>query len=179
MLARPCVADLSFQAFDRPVHPEWIDALVTRAFERDGYRLKLHLTPAGHVVQWSWGKTSLVEVLADQSQPLPDQRQLFAHRVGGERSENYTLTEKVSYQTCFQLERMAPEVFLHFHDDLQRDGRRDGVLHLLSPADRMGLSPVSYVDVQARSGSLLIHVYHTYPAEFAVVKSQTLIETAG
>jgi hypothetical protein len=40
----------------------------------------------------------------------------------------------------------------------------------------MGLSPLSYLDVQARTGSLLIHSYHTFPDEYAVVKSQTLIE---
>jgi hypothetical protein len=30
--------------------------------------------------------------------------------------------------------------------------------------------------LQSRPGSLLIHVYHTFPDDYAVVKTQSLIE---
>lgn len=176
---RPCVSDLTFQVFDRAVHPEFIDSRLVRSFDREGSRLQLHLTPAGHVLSWRLGTLTLVEVLGDQSQPFPEVGQLFAHRVGGERSECHSPKEKVSYQTCFQLERLPEQVFFSVHDELRRDGEKNGVLHQLSPRDRLGFSPLSFVDLQARPGSIIVHVYHTYPDELAIVKSQSLIEFSG
>lgn len=173
---RPSTANLIFQVFDRSVHPELFESLVCQNFERDGYHLKLRLTPAGHVLEWRRNGLMLVEVLADQTRPLPEQRQVFAHRVGGERLESHSPQDRISYQTCFQLERLAPKYFFHFHDELRESAASDGVLHLLQPNDRLGLSPLSYVDLQCRPGSLLVHVYHTFPEEFAVVKSQSIIE---
>lgn len=177
-VSRPCVQDLTFQMFDRPVHPELIDSLVVQSFRRDGYRLKLHLTAAGHLFEWCWQDLTLVEVLTEQSHPLPEGRQMFAHRVGGERNECFWPRDSISYHTCFQAEKLPPEVFFHIHDELRSDGEKDGVLHVLRPQDRLGLSPISFVDLQARKNSLIVHVYHTFPEEFAVVKSQTLIEIA-
>jgi hypothetical protein len=174
--SRPCVTDLTFQVYDRAVHPEFFETRMMRAFERDGSQLRLHLTSAGHALVWQLGSFHLVEILGDQACALPEVGQLFVHRVGGERSECHFPRESLSYQTCFQLERLPEEIFFHVHDELRRDGEKNGVLHQLRPNDRLGFSPISFADLQARPGSLLIHVYHTYPDEFAIVKSQTLIE---
>ena len=179
LYTRPQVTDLYFQLFDRPIHPELIDSLESRHFEHDGYRLALHLTPAGHIFQWRRENLTLAEVLAIQTHPLPEYRQLFTHRVGGERTERFLPSEDVCYQTCFQVEWLAPQIFCHLHDELRHDGETGGVLYLLRPHDRLGLSPLSYLDLQARPGSLIIHAYHTYPDEFAIVKTQTLIEVTG
>jgi hypothetical protein len=173
---RPRVTELIYQVFDRPFHPEIIESLSTRCFERDGYLLRLHLTRAGHVIEWRCGKANLVEVLGDGRQVIPDNGQLFAHRVGGERSEFASPAPRISYQTCFQLERVPAGVYRNLDLELRDDGERHGVLHFLSPRNRLGLSPLSYVDVQARKNSLVIHAFHTFPSEFAIVKSQTLIE---
>lgn len=176
LIFRPPVTDLTYQVFDRPFHPELIDALSTRTFERDGYLLRLHLTAAGHVVEWRLGRFHLVEVLGDADQKTPEHGQLFAHRVGGERSECVTPSAQVSYQTCFQLERVPRGIYHHLDGELRHDSRQNGVLQVLSPHDRLGLSPLSYVDLQARKNSLVIHTFHTFPSDYAIVKSQTLID---
>ncbi|QDU62300.1 hypothetical protein Pan216_31670 [Planctomycetes bacterium Pan216] len=176
---RPYTTELTYQVFDWPVHPELVESLAREELAREGYRLVFHLTPAGHLMEWHWGEVVLVEMLADQAHPLPEHRQLFGHRVGNERSEQFQPAESVSYQTCFQVERLAPELFLHLHDELMADGEKQGILHLLPCHDRLGLSPISFVDLQSRPGSLLAHIYHTFPDEFAVVKTQTLIEVSG
>jgi hypothetical protein len=173
---RPAVGELHFHAFDRPIHPELIDTRLRRVFSRDGAALRFDVTASGHVLQWSKNGVAISEVLGDQAQLLPETRQLFGHRMGGERHEQHRPVEGVSYRVCFQVEKLPPELFLHLSDELRRDGERDGLLHLLSPQDRLGLSPVSFVDLQARPGSFLIHAYHTFPDEYAVVKTQTLID---
>ena len=176
-VARPTIDELLFQVYDRPIHPELIETLQHQQFRKDRYRLDVHITPAGHTLRYQQDELTLVEVLATQSAPLPEHRQLFAHRVGNERNELHTPSTTVCYQTCFQVERLPAPVFFRLHDEIRRDGEKDGVLHLLTPHDRLGLSPITFINLQARPGSMLAHVYHTYPAEYAVVKSQTLIET--
>jgi hypothetical protein len=173
---RPEITNLVFHAYDRPIHPELIDPLRTRCFERDGYLLRLSLTSAGHVMEWRWPNVTIVEMLSDCKSPLPETGELFSHRIGHERSEMHRPTKSVSYQTCFQVEKLSFPIFRHVHNELRQGGERNGVLHLIQPHDRLGLSPMSFVDLQARQGSLILHVYHTFPDEQAVVKIQTLIE---
>lgn len=176
---RPTIAELTFQALDKTVHPEFVSSLFSRSFARDGFRLRLHVTNSGHFWEWHRDKTVLVESIAEQANPLPDDHEIFSHRIGAERSEQHQLHGGVAYQTCFQVERMTPEVFLQYQDDLRRSGERDGLLFLLHPNDRLGLSPLSLFDVQARRGSLVLHAYHTFPDENAAVKVQSLIEYDG
>lgn len=179
LLLRPTVAELQFQTYDRPLHPEFVDSLLHREYTRDGRRLTLDVTRSGHVVQFDVGNVRLAEILADQTEDLPDTHQLFAHRIGGERSERHEPAPGIRYQTCFQVERLPAELFFHLHDEIRRDGEANGVLHILQPLDRLGLSPIAYIDLQARPGSFLVHAFHTYPDEYAVVKTQTLIEFGG
>lgn len=176
LIARPELSSLTFVAFDRPLHPEMIDSLTTHTFRQDGFFLRVSLTSAGHALEWRWQNTNLVELLVDDSLPLPEHRQLFGHRIGGERTEQFRLEQGVTYAACFQVERMPPHAYHHFHDELRRDGQTRGVIRILNSADRLGLSPLSFVDLQYRPGSLLVHVFHTYPEQYAIVKSQTLIE---
>jgi hypothetical protein len=178
---RPNTRELTFQLVDRPIHPEFIvDRMASRVFERDGYRLELHLTTAGHLIQWSCqDRAWLVEVLGDGKQPVPDNRDLFVHRIGGERSELYSPAEGVTYRTCFAIERMPEAVYFQMDAELRDESRRSGVLQLLSTTDRLGVTPLSFVDLQARTNSLIIHTYHTFPEDYAIVKSQTLIDIDG
>lgn len=178
LVYRPAIADLSFQVYDRSIHPELIEPLVVRSFEQDGYRLRLMLTSAGHLLEYRRGDLTLVEILADQAHPLPESRQLFVHRIGGERTEQHWPSELVCYQTCFQVERLPEQLFINLSDELRNDGSTDGVLHQLQTSDRLGLSPITFVNLQARPGSVLVHSYHTFPEECAVVKIQSLIEVS-
>ena len=43
-------------------------------------------------------------------------------------------------------------------------------------ANRLALSPLGLVTVEARAGCLFIGTFHTFPDEHTVVKTQSLIE---
>ncbi len=177
--ARPGTGSLSFCAFDQPLHPELIEARETHTFVQHGCVLRLHLTAAGHVVEWRHGEVVVVEVLHEQGAVLPGSRQLFSHRLGAERGEFVRLAERVSYRTRFQVERLPSGVYAHVHAELRNDADRDGVLHLFQPSDRLGFAPISFVNLQSRPGSFVIHAYHTFPSELAIVKTQSLLEIDG
>ena len=68
---RPRVADLEFRLYDRPLHPELFEVLASRRVERDGYRLAVHITPTGHVLDCVHGSARLTEATATADQDLP------------------------------------------------------------------------------------------------------------
>jgi hypothetical protein len=173
---RPQVAELVFRLYDRPLHPELFDVLATRRVERGGARLAVHITRTGHVLQWAHGPTRLTEATATADQELPETGRRLAHRLGGERTGRCELAPGVRYQVSSQVEVLPPEQFLHVHEELRADGERKGLLFHFRPGNRLGLSPLGVVIVEALPACLSLAAFHTFPDEFAVVKTQSLIE---
>ncbi len=177
-LTRPRVCDLSFQVFSRPLHPELFDILAVRKVQRDGYEVTVYITRTGHVITWSDFQRFLTEVAASD-QPLPEHRRLLRHRIRGEHTETVCAGGGIRYQTSFQVEHLHPEIFLHVHDEILRDGGKQGFLHNFQPNHRLALAPLGYVTAEARPGCLFLTAFHTFPDEFTVIKTQSLIEMDG
>lgn len=176
-LLRPRVGDLVFQLYDRPLHPELFDILAARTIERDGSLLTVRVTRSGHVISWERGGVFLTEVAAASDQELPEGGRLLHRRLRGEQSDAVRRAAGVQYQTSFQVEAMAPEIFVHVHDEILADGGKRGLLHNFRPNHRLSLAPLGLITAEARSGCLLLSTFHTFPEEHTVVKSQSLIET--
>ncbi len=175
-LTRPRVSDLVFQVYGRPLHPEFFDILATRKVRREDYELTVRITRTGHVIAWESADVHLSEVAAAADQPLPEKRRLLSRCLKGERADAIRCTPRISYQTTFQVEVLPPEQFLHVHDEIVSDGGKRGLLHHFHPHNRLALSPLGLVTVEARAGCLFVGTFHTFPDEHTVVKTQSLIE---
>ncbi len=173
---RPKVAELVFQLYGRTLHPELFEVLASRVVQRGDYQAKIDITSAGHVVTWRYQSMTLSEVCVSAQHALPQKRRLLNYKLKGERSDHMTLRGGVSYRTNFHLEPTAPEVFWTFQQELAHDGQRQGMLHQFSSSGRMALGALSYINVESRNRSLLVQVFHTFPDDYAIVKSQSLFE---
>ena len=176
LTVRPKVAELTFQLFGRPLHPELFVVFESCTIERGGYTAKIDITGAGHVVTWRYGGLTLTEVAASARHPLPKMRRLLAHNLRGQRSDRVECRGGVRYQTSFQLEPADPEVFWTFQQELAIEGQRQGMLHRFGSSGRMALGALSYINFEARNRSLLVQAFHTFPDDYAIVKSQSLFE---
>src|SRR5207248_7781996 len=123
------------------------------------------------------GDVHLVEVTAAAGQELPGGGRL-THRFVGERRGRLRVGGGVRYEMGLQAEVLPPEVFLHVHDELAAEGAKRGVVYHLPPRHRLGLTPLGLVTVDALPTGLAVATFHTFPDEFAVVKTQSLIEPA-
>src|SRR5208337_2060109 len=83
-LARPRVADLVFQLYGKPLHPELFDILASRTVQRDDWELNVRITRTGHVLHWHNRDVCLTEVAAAAEQELPQGRRLLSYRLRGE-----------------------------------------------------------------------------------------------
>ena len=174
-MTRPRVAELVFQVYGRPLHPELFEILAQRKVRHEDYEVTVRITRTGHVVSWE-NRDVLLTELADVDQQFSASRRLAHFRLRGEHSYTQPCSHGVKYQTSFQVETLAPELFRHVHDEILADGCRKGLLHHFGPNHRFAVSPLGYVNVVAKPGCLFVTAFHTFPDESTVVKSQTLIE---
>ena len=173
---RPKVAELAFRLYGRSLHPELFEVHRSRVEERGGYSAKIDITSAGHVVTWRYKGLTLTEVAASAQHPMPQKRRLLSYALKGERNDRVECRGGVVYQVNFQLEPVAPEIFWTFQEELTHDAERKGLLHTFDASGRMAMGALSYINVETRNRSLLIQAFHTFPDDYAIVKSQSLFQ---
>jgi hypothetical protein len=171
---RPKIAELVFQLYGRPLHPELFEIFATRTVSRGDYEATIHITSAGHVVTWRYKGMTLTEVACSASHPLPQKRRLLQYRLKGQRSDELECRGNVRYQMSFQLEPVQPEVFWTYQQELTIDGVRQGMLHRFDSSGRMALGALSYLNVETRNRSMLVQAFHTFPDDYAIVKSESM-----
>jgi len=173
---RPKVAELVFQLYGRPLHPELFQIHTSRRVERENYAAKIDITSAGHVVTWRHDGLTLTEVAVGANQPMPKTRCLMSYRLKGQRNDRVECHGGICYQVSFQLETAEPEVFWTFQQELADDGQREGMLHRFDSGGRIALGALSYIHVETRCRQLLVQAFHTFPEDYAIVKSQSLFQ---
>jgi hypothetical protein len=173
---RPRVANLVFQLYGRPLHPELFDILALRKIQREDYELTVRITRSGHVITWENPSVFLTEVTSTDDQPFPERRRLLSYRIRGEHSDSLACAHGIHYQMSFQVEVLPQEIFLHVHDEILADGGKRGLLYNFQPNHRLCLAPLGFITVEARAGCLILTTFHTFPDEHTIVKSQSLIE---
>ena len=174
---RSRVADLAFRVFGQAVHPDWFSTKALRRVAVDGWQADIRIIAGGHAVTWRAGDIRLTEVLGGATAPAPEANRLFDSPIRHERTATVEPGAGVEYQTSFEVERLDPEVFAHLCAEMTLDSARDRLFHRSSPDDRMAPAAISHLAFESRSKGLLVHTFHSFPAEFAIVRTQSLFET--
>ncbi|MCI0334661.1 MAG: DUF2617 family protein [Planctomycetes bacterium] len=176
---RPRIAELVFQLYGRSLHPELFEIHQIRQIERGGYQATVQITNAGHVVTWQYGNMTLTEVAASAQHPLPQRRRLMSHRLKGTCTDQLECRSGITYHVQFSLEPVEKEAFWTYQKELTQAGEREGLLHCFEPSARFGLGAMSYVNLESRDRSLKIQAFHTFPDDYAIVKSQSVFALPG
>lgn len=173
---RPKVAELVFQLYGRALHPELFEVYTTRHVKRGDYEAKIQITSAGHTVQWRYKGLTLTEVATSAHHPLPQKRRLMAYKLKGAGHDRVDCRGGARYQVSFSLEPVEPSLFWTFQQELAGDNDREGMLHRFDSSGRIALGALSFIHVETRNRSLLVQAFHTFPDDYAIVKSQSLFE---
>ncbi len=176
LTVRPKVAELVFQLYGRPLHPELFEVHSCRSVKRGDYEARIEITSAGHVIQWRYAGLTLTEVATSAHHPLPKRRRLLSYRLKGHRTDYVECRGGVRYQVDFTLETLDPEIFWTFQQELSHDGQREGMLYRFDSSGRLTLGAISYINIETRNRSFLVQAFHTFPDDYAIVKTQSLIE---
>lgn len=176
-LARPDVAELVFRFYDRSIHPELLPIVAVREMGHSGLRATIGLGEAGHVVTVRHGGRTVTEIAGSSLALLPSQKRLVDRRLRGSRDEQAACASGLRYQASFVLDVLDPEVFLCQHEELLRDSQTAELSFRFPAGHRLDPGALSVVRVEATRKSLLLHAFHTFPEQCAVVKTQSLFET--
>jgi hypothetical protein len=174
--ARPDVANLVFQVFGRSVHPELFRIYAQTELRQSGYSATIRINEAGHVLTFRHGEQTLSEVTAARETPLPQRKRIVSHRLRGHRNESMQCEGGIQYHVSFQLDQLDPDEFAHFHQELLADSCHCRVSHQFGAKNRLYPMPLSFLQIEDTPHSLLVHSFHTFPDNCAVVKIQSLFE---
>ncbi len=174
---RSRVADLTFQVFGRTIHPDWFIGRAHKRFALGDWEADVRIVEGGHVLHWKSGKVRMTEVLIGAETTLPEPGLLFHSAVRHERSTTIQQANYCEYQTCFEVERVPAEIFARLCDELVLDPSRDRLFHQFRQTNRLAPAPISAARVESRSNGFLVHTFHTFPEERAIVRTHSLFET--
>ena len=179
------VGDLRLSVFLRPLHPEFFTIRARRALESGagGFQAEVWLLDPGHVISFIEGEQAVTEVVAPRDLALPKRGLVREINLAGEREERFEARGPLVYQMAYQVDAAGPETYRREAEELLAGARQ---AHLFAEdagdaAGRHGDSPAvrrafSYAVPELRANSLLVHIWHGFPAEATILKIQTLIE---
>jgi hypothetical protein len=144
--------------------------------ESRGWRADLRIIEGGHVAIFRSGSICLSEVLCGPETPLPETGVVFHSHLKQERSAALQPGGSVEYHTCFEVEQVDSEVFRHLCEETARDAAPKGLFHTFQPTSRLSPPPISHIHIDSNSRSLSIHVFHSFPDERAIVRTQSRYE---
>ncbi len=75
-----------------------------------------------------------------------------------------------------QLEKVPPEVFWNYQNELFHDGETEGLLYRFDSSGRVALGALSYINIETRIRTLRVQAFHTFPDDCAIVKTQSVFE---
>ena len=171
---RPRIAELVFQLYGRSLHPGLFEIHRSRQIERAGYRANIQITSAGHVVTWQYDGLTLTEVAASAHHPLPQRRRLMSPRLKDTCTDDLECRGGITYHVEFALEPVPRETFWTYQKELTQIAAREGLLHCFESSGRFGLGALSYINLESRDRSLRVQAFHTFPDDYAIMKSQSV-----
>jgi hypothetical protein len=173
---RSSVADLAFRVYNRPLHPEWYSTCVFRRLESRGWRADIRIIDGGHVAIFRSGSICLSEVLCGPDTTLPETGLVFHSHLKRERSAALEPGGAIEYHTCFEVDHVDTEVFRHLCEEAASDSGQTGMFHSFRPTNRLSPPPISQIHIDSNSRSLSIQVFHSFPDEDAIVRTQSRYE---
>lgn len=171
------VTDLKFVLYRRPLHPELFHIHQSRHLERFTYQADIWVMGLSHVVSVQSAGRCVTEVTADDIEVLPQNGLVTSFQFRGERDHLETFDDGMRYILSTQVERMSQNLFHASHRDLLNYASTRGMLVRFDDwAESGALVPFTFIDFEARDKELHVQAFHAFPADYTILKTQSIIE---
>lgn len=174
-LVRPDVADMVLRTLERPVHPELFEASAHSTVNFSGRRVKLYVGRTGHLLEFHDSNSTVTEVVATKHEDLPEKGRVVDRRLIGYRTHQLDLPF-VRYHCSYQLEHVPLDVYLHLHREFEMDATNATLAHSFPGTTAQSPSCISFLKCDILEEGLVVHAFHTFPENAAVLRIQTLFE---
>ncbi len=165
---------LSFNLFNRPVHPELFNIYRNQQFFQGDYEVNIWLTGCSHVISVYHTKHCMTELICSPEQLLPTQGHIQEFPFRNEKTHQCRWGDNFIYMMNFQVENMSANLYETSHKNLLKLTKKRGICTPFPQWARGPLIPFSYIDYEARWEELHIHTYHAFPEQQTIIKTQSL-----
>ena len=163
---RASVADLAFRVFNRPLHPEWFCTRQFRRISQKRWEADIRVIEGGHFIVFRSGSVVLTEVLSGPETVLPDIGILFHAPLRRERLPIVPAVRHAEVRAPGH-EQIEIEIFRHLSEEIMLDVSPNTLLQYFPSSNRLAPSPISHLQITARTSDLSIQSFHTFPDECA------------
>jgi len=167
---------LTLLLFQRAPHPELFKILANEQVTRRAYDADIWLVEGGHVVSFTAGKNSLVEVIVSNHEPMNDRTLLQSIQCRGEKYHEMTVGGNIRYMISTQEEQLTQTLYEATRHEISTYAAKrelmsaDGQL----PGEAGGF--LSVLDIERRSHELLVQSFHLFDENNMVIKTQAIFE---
>ena len=173
--ARPDVADMVLRVFERSVHPELFATVSETQVKIGGDVATLRLGRHGHLLEYRTTHSTLTEIATSRFAPLPSKSCVIDRRLIGYRTHTVEGLG-VRYHCSYQLESAPADIYLTLHRELETDARTSTLAVALPGSSTSSPDCLSLLKCDLLPGGLVVHAFHTFPDDGAVLRIQTLFE---
>ncbi|MCA9052753.1 MAG: DUF2617 family protein [Planctomycetaceae bacterium] len=173
---QPDASQLAFRLYDRVLHPELFERHAEAVLTAADFSVVMRICDGGHLLQFRHDSEVLTELLGPTEQDLPTRGRCFGFRLRGNRDATHALPGAVRYQCSTQIEQLPQDVFQEIDAELRKDMTRAFLSCEFPGGHRLCPAPLSMIQGEIGSRSLLIHAFHTFPDSGSVLRTQSLFE---
>jgi hypothetical protein len=172
---RPDAADMMLRVFQRTVHPELLDIVGETRLNAGSVTATLRICTDGHSIEVRHGRAAITELAVSRLTPTPRQCCAVERRLIGYRTHTVA-SGRLQYNCSYQLETVAPDVFLQLHRELEVDARKSTLSISLPGAQKTSPRCLSFLSCDLLRNGIVVHSYHTFPGNGAILRIQSLFE---
>lgn len=178
IITRPCISELTFLHYDRPVHPEFFHIVASRTLERNHYTLTIGLTSTGHVASLraraADGKTLFASEAAVSAHFEMPTSPVSAFRFKGKQHETIRLSDHLYVETTFDREVLELNAFMALQAELSKANELDGLFFHFGPNGRIALGGLSYMTLDTWYKRVRVRACHTFPESSRVLSTDSV-----
>jgi hypothetical protein len=175
---RPSAFDLAFRLYERALHPELFDVFAASRITGKNWSADIRISTAGHVVEFRDGGQVVTEVTGPFELGLPERGLCVGHRLGGSKDWTFNMARGLMVHFSAHVEAVDAEIFRNLDQELSLDARSASLTHRFPGGHRLSPSPLSVVQIETLPRGVMIHAFHTFPEDYAVLRTQSLYEAA-
>ncbi len=172
---RPCISELTFLHYDRPIHPEFFQVVAARTVTRNNYSMTLRLTSTGHVASLRTntadGKRLFATETATSAHFEMPNSPISAFRFKGKQHETVRISENLYVETTFDREMLELNAFMALQTELAKANELDGLFYHFSPNGRVALGGLSYLTLETWYKRVRVRAFHTFPESCRVLST--------
>lgn len=161
--------------FERSVHPELIETLCQTTIPVGRNQATLRISRYGHAIEFRTNNRIVTEIATSKFAPLPTLGRMVDRRLIGYRTHMVD-SLGLRYHCSYQLDSVPAEVYLQVHREMEVDARKAILKASLPGSTPSSPDCLSYLMSDLLPEGLVIHSFHTYPDNGAVLRIQTLFE---